>query len=73
MIFFLGPNHMVRQARTGDTVLAKSREMTGRTQTLPWPGGWGRTGKDDRKQNTLAPQSIYIYRVQSSVWRLPKY
>jgi hypothetical protein len=24
------------QARTGDTVLVKSREMTGRTQTLPW-------------------------------------
>jgi hypothetical protein len=27
---------MIRQARTGDTVLAKSRETTGRTQTLPW-------------------------------------
>jgi hypothetical protein len=27
---------MNRQARTGDTVLAKSREMTGRSQTLPW-------------------------------------
>jgi hypothetical protein len=28
-------NHMVRRARTGDTVLAKSREMTGRSQLLP--------------------------------------
>ncbi len=27
---------MDRKARTGDTVLVKSREMTGRTQTLPW-------------------------------------
>ncbi len=26
----------IGQARTGDTVLAKSGEMTGRTQTLPW-------------------------------------
>jgi hypothetical protein len=48
---------MIRQARTGDTVLDKSREMTGRTQTLPWlpisGGDWGERGKDDRKQNTL--------------------
>jgi hypothetical protein len=58
LVFFLAPtrnlsNHMDRQARTGDTVLVKSREMTGRSQTLPW---WlkGRGGKDDRKQNTLA-------------------
>jgi hypothetical protein len=27
---------MIRQARTGDTVLVKSKEMTGGTQTLPW-------------------------------------
>ncbi len=27
---------MDRQARTGNTVLVKSREMTGRSQTLPW-------------------------------------
>jgi hypothetical protein len=29
---------MIRQARTGDTVLllVKTREMTGRAQTLPW-------------------------------------
>ncbi len=30
-------HHMDKQARTGDTVLVTtSREMTGRTQTLPW-------------------------------------
>ena len=27
---------MIRKARTGDTMLVKSREMIGRTQTLPW-------------------------------------
>jgi hypothetical protein len=33
---------MGSQARTGDTVLTRSREMTGRTQTLPcWLGGGG--------------------------------
>ncbi len=26
----------IRQARTSDTVLVKSSEMTGRSQTLPW-------------------------------------
>ncbi len=47
-------NLIDRQARTYDTVLVKSREMTGRTQTLPW---WleEEGGTDDRKQNTLAP------------------
>jgi hypothetical protein len=44
-------NHMDRQARTGDTVLLKIREMTGRTQTLPWWLG-GKGGKGDRKQHT---------------------
>jgi hypothetical protein len=40
---------MIRQARTGDKVLFRSREMT-----LPWwPGG--ERGKDDRKHNTAAP------------------
>jgi hypothetical protein len=29
-------HHIDSQARTGNTVLDKSREMTGRTQTLPW-------------------------------------
>ncbi len=46
--------HMGRQARTGDTMSVKTREMTGRAQTLPWWLG-GRRGKDDRKQNTFAP------------------
>ncbi len=46
----------------------KSREMTGRTQTRR--GGWGRRGKDERKQNTLAPlvghiPAISIYSAQS--------
>ncbi len=36
-----------RQARTGDTVLVKIREMTGRSQTLPWWLGAGE--EDDRK------------------------
>jgi len=44
---------MDRQACTGDTLSVKSREMTRRSQTLPW---WlGEEGKDDRKQYTLAP------------------
>jgi hypothetical protein len=46
-------HHMIRQARTGDTESVKSREKTDRTQTMP-RGVWGRRGKDDRKQNTLA-------------------
>jgi hypothetical protein len=45
---------MEKQARSGDTVLVKSREMTGRSQTLTVVAG-GRRGKDDRKQNTVAP------------------
>ncbi len=40
---------MDRQARTEDTVLAKSKEMSG---TIVVAGG--RRCKDDRKQNTLA-------------------
>jgi len=43
---------MIRQVSTGDTVVVKRREMTGRTQTMPWWLG-GRRGKDDRKQNRL--------------------
>jgi hypothetical protein len=35
-------NHIDRQARTGDTVLVKNREIAGRTQTMPqWLGGLG--------------------------------
>jgi hypothetical protein len=62
-LYFLGsfPRNLSNQAltATGDTILVKSREMTGRTQMLPW--WWGRMGKDDRKQNTLAPlEGAYI-------------
>jgi hypothetical protein len=42
---------MDMQARTGDTVLVDSREMTGRTQTLPW---W--LQGDGGKQNTFWPR-----------------
>ncbi len=50
---------MIRQARAGDTVLVKSREMTGGNQTLPrWLRG---EGKDDRKQSsTLAPLRVSL-------------
>ncbi len=48
---------MIRQAHTGNTVLVKSREMTGWSQTLTW---WlGEKGKDDRKQNILALGRVY--------------
>jgi hypothetical protein len=50
---------MDRQARTGDTVLVKSREMTGKGLTLPWVAG-GEEGKDDRIQNT------FVYRVPNA-------
>ncbi len=38
----------------------RSREMTGRTQTVPEV----RRSKDDRKQNTLAPLLTHIQKVQ---------
>jgi hypothetical protein len=47
---------MDRQALTSDTMLVKSREMTGIDAKHCRGGwGWGRRGKDDRKLNTLAP------------------
>jgi hypothetical protein len=55
---FLGPTtlsrQMDRQAPTGDTVYVKSREITVRTQTMPW---WvGKKGKRRQKtKNALAP------------------
>jgi len=47
LVIFLVPaknlsNHVDRQARTRDTVLVKSKEMTGRSQPQPlpwWLGG----------------------------------
>jgi hypothetical protein len=47
LIFFLGPTKPLpsygfdRQACARDTVLVKSREMTSRSQTLPWWLGGG--------------------------------
>ncbi len=45
LVFFWVPRnlsiHMDRRARTGDTVLVKSREITDRPQTLPWWQGGG--------------------------------
>ncbi len=46
---------MIRQARTVDIVLVKSREMTDRTKTVNTAVvAGGRKGKDDRKPKTLA-------------------
>ncbi len=45
-------HHMDRQARTGDIVLVKSREMTGREPNTAVVAE-GRRCKDDRKQNTV--------------------
>jgi hypothetical protein len=47
IVFFLVltnlSHHVIRhwQARSGDTMLVKSTDMTGRTQTLPWWLGGG--------------------------------
>jgi hypothetical protein len=43
---------MIRQARTGDT---QSLYTDGRWDTDTGVVAGGRRGKDDRKQNTLAP------------------
>jgi hypothetical protein len=57
IVFFLVPmeplsHHMIRQARSGDTVFVSSREIPGRAQSTKKHscGGWGESGKDDRKQ-----------------------
>jgi hypothetical protein len=62
---------MARQACTGDTVLVKSREMTGRSKTLQNTAG-RRRGKYDRKQNTLAPLA-YRSRIQRKIWCIGPY
>ncbi len=46
--------HMVRRTGTGDTVLDKSREMTGRGQTLTIVTG-GRRGEDKTKTKQIGP------------------
>ncbi len=63
LVFFLAPTKPLkscgyRQARTGDTFLVNSRQITSMSQTLPWWLGV-RRGKDDRKQNTLAPLDMF--------------
>jgi len=40
---------MDRQARTGDTMPDKSREMTGRSHTLPWWLGGGGVNMTENK------------------------
>ncbi len=42
---------MDRQARTGCTVLVRTREMTGRSQTLPWWLGGGEVKTTENKIN----------------------
>jgi hypothetical protein len=54
---------MDRKARTGDTVLVKSREIGAKHCR----GGWGEVGKDDRKHNTLAP----LHRTKGSIVTRP--
>jgi hypothetical protein len=56
-------NHMDRQTRTCDTVLVKNRELTGRSQTLPW---WVEGGgvKTTEKQNTLASLEAILCAIQ---------
>ncbi len=51
---------MIRLARTGDTVLVKIREMTGRTQTLPSMSGGHRRGKDDGKQKRIGSVGVGV-------------
>ncbi len=51
---------MDRQARTGDTVLVKRRDDWLELHTAVVAGGW--RGKDDRKQNILAPLALSILR-----------
>ncbi len=60
---------MTGQARTFDTLLVKSREMTGRAQRLPWYLMVGRRGKDDRKQNILPVFSAGLQNKQKETWR----
>ncbi len=50
---------VIRQARTGDTVLVKSREMTGSTQTLPW-WLWGE-GEKTTENKLRWPRCLFLY------------
>jgi hypothetical protein len=59
IVFFLGPTKpipsycMIRQARTGDTVLVRSREMTGNPKTADVAGG-----KEVKKSKYICPVGI---------------
>ena len=51
---------MIRQDRTGDTVLVKMREMTDRSQALPWgQGGGGVKTTENKIYNILAVPRIF--------------
>jgi hypothetical protein len=52
---------MDRQARTGDTVLVKSREMTGRSQILLWWQGGG--GAKTTENKILWPCWLGLYSI----------
>ncbi len=49
---------MDRQARTGEIVLVKSSEMTGKTQTLWWLGGEGVKTTDNKY---IGPVELRVY------------
>jgi hypothetical protein len=53
---------MDKQARTGDTVLVKSKEMTGRIQTLPWWLGGEGVKTTENKMHLLVGEHL--------VWKL---
>jgi hypothetical protein len=53
---------MVRRASTGDTVLVKNREMTDRTQTLPW--GPGEKGLKTTENKIHWPRCVAIQSLQ---------
>ncbi len=65
---------MDRQVRTGDTVLVKSREMTGRIQTLSW---WLRGGGVKTTENKIRlprwSQPIKGTKIGADWWFLPHY
>ncbi len=54
-------NHMIRQARIGDTVLVTSREMTDGTPKHCRGSGGVKRGKDDGKQNTIGQHSVEFW------------
>ncbi len=58
--------HMDRKARTGDTALVRSREMTGRSQTLPcWQGGEGVKTTENQlhwpRCHMCSPSPLYLH------------